>query len=758
MSMVIGTNISSLTAQRHLETSRADLNQSMERLSSGSRINSAMDDAAGLSISDRMDSQVNGLSQAVRNTNDAISLGQTAEGALSETTAILQRMRDLSVQSGNATNTAADRTAMQSEVTNLQSELTRISTASTFNNKALLDGSFTSGAFQIGHKASDTVSLSISAMGAADLNKVESISAIASVTAVAATSVLTFDTTAVAGNNTSVTVGNATLAYDFLSGDFATAGSETTTETATAFAAAWNASTNTNVAGFTAAASTNTVTFTQDTASTGALTSTVTNSAVTGTDIATTMAAGPKGLAAVSVTAATATLTIVGDPAATTDSNTVTIGGSTFSYAADSADLTGDKVTYAASFKVAFNAEAARDAELAAFTATVSGAVVTFTRKTAAHADGNFENGGAISISVAETGPMDSIAVAAITGIAAVTAVKATATQTFTAAATANETLTTKVGDGTFNYNFGTTAMTSVAATASAFATAWNASTDTEVAKFDASANSSGVITYTQAAAATNTNIKNEVTAVLSGSTIRDGDKLSLTAGSATFEHTFTTNDLTVTQNAAQYVAAYNASTDADVSKFTASNDAGTIKLTEDVATTGNVAKGQTFTQTNAAASNGAIATAANAVTGVALVTVSSIDNGNNEATGSIAAGTAGKAGVTGVTGVTGSSVNTLDISTTSGATAAITSLDLAIAEVGAERAKLGAFQNRLEHTVSNLSSMIENTSAARSRIQDADFAVESANLAKNQVMQQAGTAMLAQANASSQGVLSLLK
>ena len=110
------------------------------------------------------------------------------------------------------------------------------------------------------------------------------------------------------------------------------------------------------------------------------------------------------------------------------------------------------------------------------------------------------------------------------------------------------------------------------------------------------------------------------------------------------------------------------------------------------------------------------------------------------------------------VTAVTGSSVNTLDISTSAGATAAITSLDLAIAEVGAERAKLGAFQNRLEHTVSNLSSMIENTSAARSRIQDADFAVESANLAKNQVMQQAGTAMLAQANASSQGVLSLLK
>jgi flagellin len=195
------------------------------------------------------------------------------------------------------------------------------------------------------------------------------------------------------------------------------------------------------------------------------------------------------------------------------------------------------------------------------------------------------------------------------------------------------------------------------------------------------------------------------------------------------------------------------------VSLFTASNAAGVITLTEDVATTGVLSSlSSSITQAGAGSNLVETTAVATLTTGISALTVGTVDGGINAAAAAMAAGTTGNAAVDAVTAVTGSSVNTLDISTASGATAAITSLDLAIAEVGAERAKLGAFQNRLEHTVSNLSSMIENTTAARSRIQDADFAVESANLAKNQVMQQAGTAMLAQANASSQGVLSLLK
>ena len=751
MSMVIGTNISSLTAQRHLETSRADLNQSMERLSSGQRINSAMDDAAGLAISDRMDSQVNGLSQAVRNANDAISLGQTAEGALEETTAILQRIRDLSVQSGNSTNTSADRTALQTEVATLQTELTRISTASTFNNQSLLDGSFTSGNFQIGHMASDTTSLSISAMGAADLNKVSNVTTVTQVDAVQGTAVLTFTGAAVAGNNTSVTVGNATLAYDFVSGDFATTGSETVTEAATAFTTAWNASSDANVAAFTATSSAGAVTFTQDVGANGALTVSVNNSAQSGTTVASSIAVGSTGVVGVSATLGTATLT-VGNAGAAGDGVTMTIGDASFTFLATATQTAS---VYATAFVTAWEAETG-DNEVSKYTLDNIAGVITFTERAAA--------GGTLSITEsATTGMASSAATAVIDSVAAVTAVSATAVQTFTAAAAASEVVETTVGNAVFNHAFGSTPPATVALTAAAYATAWNASTDSEVIKYTAAANSSGVVTYTQDGTATATNVKGFVSATIAG-TIVDGDKLSMTAGAGTLEHIFTdaATDATktaaelVTIAAAEYVAAWNASTDANVSLSTASNVGGLITLTEDVATTGSLAFAGVRTVVGAGSTlaiSGQQATA-----GIAALKAEAVDGGTTEAVSTVAAGATGVAAVAASTTDNSTSVNTLDISTAAGATAAITSIDLAIAEVGAERAKLGAFQNRLSHTVNNLSSMIENTSAARSRIQDADFAVESANLAKNQVMQQAGTAMLAQANASSQGVLSLLK
>ena len=400
MSMVIGTNVASLTAQRHLATSRADLEQSMERLSSGKRINSAMDDAAGLAIRDRMTSQVNGLNQAVRNAGDAISLGQTAEGALEESTSILQRMRELAVQSVNGTNSADDRTALNSEVTQLKAELTRISTNSKFNGKVLLDGSFTAQNFQIGIGKSDTdtVSLSVGNMSAeslGDLSKVDTKAAVKEIDTYAFTDTMaTGDTLTFKVNDNTYTVTYATSAAD----------------TVTALAAAINAG------------------------------------------------------------------------------------------------------------------ESAFDA------AKVSGLSFTVT------------------------------------------------------AATGSDTQMTK--------------------------------------------------------------------GVLSGTDKSDSD------------------------------AAF------------------TISATAD-STAGNAA-----------------VTAAAAQVAVGSITVA----------------------------------------TAADSTKAIGSIDTAIKEVGQERAKLGAFQNRLEHTVSNLQSMIENTGSAQSRIEDADFATESANLAKNQVLQQAGTAMLSQANASTQNVLSLLK
>lgn len=160
MPQVINSNVASLNAQRNLNTSQSALNTSFARLSSGLRINSAKDDAAGLAISERMSSQIRGLNQAVRNANDGISLAQTAEGALGEIGNNLQRIRELAVQSANASNSASDRASMQAEAAQLTAEITRVATQTQFNGLNLLDGSFLNQNFQVGASANQTISIS----------------------------------------------------------------------------------------------------------------------------------------------------------------------------------------------------------------------------------------------------------------------------------------------------------------------------------------------------------------------------------------------------------------------------------------------------------------------------------------------------------------------------------------------------------------------------------------------------------------------
>lgn len=157
MPQVINTNMMSLNSQRNLNTSQEAMQVSLQRLSSGLRINSAKDDAAGLAISERFTSQIRGLNQAVRNANDGISLSQTAEGALAESGNILQRIRELAVQSANATNSASDRQALQSEVGQLVQELDRIASNTEFNGQKLLDGTFGTAVFQVGANANQTI-------------------------------------------------------------------------------------------------------------------------------------------------------------------------------------------------------------------------------------------------------------------------------------------------------------------------------------------------------------------------------------------------------------------------------------------------------------------------------------------------------------------------------------------------------------------------------------------------------------------------
>ena len=169
MALTVNTNIASLNTQRNLQSSSNALQTSMQRLSTGSRINSAKDDAAGLQISNRLTSQISGLNVAVRNANDGISLAQTAEGALQQSTNILQRMRDLSLQAANGSNDAVDRSALQKEVGALQNELSRIAETTTFGGRKLLDGSFGATSFQVGANANETIDVTI---GSATANKI----------------------------------------------------------------------------------------------------------------------------------------------------------------------------------------------------------------------------------------------------------------------------------------------------------------------------------------------------------------------------------------------------------------------------------------------------------------------------------------------------------------------------------------------------------------------------------------------------------
>ncbi|MBB2778614.1 UNVERIFIED_ORG: flagellin, partial [Comamonas terrigena] len=159
MAMTINTNVVSINAQRNLGLSGGSLSTSMQRLSSGLRVNSAKDDAAGLAISERMSTQVRGFAVASRNANDGISLAQTAEGALGKVGDMLQRMRELAVQSGNATNSKSDREALNAELVQLRSEVDRVAKTTSFNGSKLLDGGFTGGVFQVGANAGDNITV-----------------------------------------------------------------------------------------------------------------------------------------------------------------------------------------------------------------------------------------------------------------------------------------------------------------------------------------------------------------------------------------------------------------------------------------------------------------------------------------------------------------------------------------------------------------------------------------------------------------------
>ncbi|WP_114325251.1 flagellin [Candidatus Colwellia aromaticivorans] len=213
MALSVNTNISSLNAQRNLNKSGEGLATSMQRLSSGMRINSAKDDAAGLQISNRMTSQISGLGVAQRNANDGISMAQTAEGAMQASTDILQRMRELALQSANGSNASSDRAALQKEVSALQTELTRIAETTSFGGQKLLDGSFGSKGFQVGSNAGETITMTLGDVSADQIGTTGRETMAGVITAANITTILTED--AGTGN-----IG--TMAFDHVDADGAT--------------------------------------------------------------------------------------------------------------------------------------------------------------------------------------------------------------------------------------------------------------------------------------------------------------------------------------------------------------------------------------------------------------------------------------------------------------------------------------------------------------------------------------------------------
>ena len=598
MPSVINTNVASLNSQRSLNMSQASLATSLQRLSSGLRINSAKDDAAGLAISTRMSSQVTGLNQASRNANDGISLAQTAEGGLQSITDSLQRMRELSVQASNATNTATDRAALQQEVDTLVQQINTVASQTAFNGVKLLDGTFNAQSFQIGANSGEALTINSLASAKADALGVGTTSSFSSTTAGAVA------TGAIAAGG--ITVNGFGIGPSVRDG-LSAAGSN---DSAISKAAAFNA-----VSGQTG---------------------------VTAKASATTLA----GIAN------TAQAAIAGDATDFIYVNNVKLGA----IAAGA-----DAVTQGANVAAAFNAVSNQSGVTATFS-TSTGAVSL----TAA-------DGRNISLIGAGTG-----ADIANTGLTIGAGGDIVAAGASTGAALA-------AGDLTINgYDIGAVAADAAATPGNNLAAAINALTS-----------------------------KTGVTATNNSGT------LTLSAGEG--------QAITISGNLAH-------------------------------ATATETATGFSADQLGAGADETANAASSNAVITRGNITLSSTNSAGITLSGSDIARSGLSSAYTAATATFGAGIASVDLTTATGAQNAIATIDSALANINSSRANLGALQNRFASVVSNLATTSENLTASRSRILDADFAAETANLSRGQIMQQAGTAMLAQANSLPQGVLSLLR
>ena len=603
MPSIINTNISSLTAQRQLGVSQLSLATSMARLSSGLRINSAQDDAAGLAISERFTSQIRGANQAARNANDGISLAQTAEGDLGQIANNLQRIRELAVQAANATNSSSDRISLNNEAAALVVENDRLATTSAFNGIKLLDGTFTAQNFQVGANGTANDMVSVSSIASARSNSL--------------------------GVGASSSYASKVVGISASTGSYLAAGALSINSQAVGSAPSDGVSNSyARTSGLAVAAAINAISG---------------NTNVTATVSATTSA----GVSVAASTALAAGAVLI---------NGVDIG-------ALSAASSG----------------VGRGAQVAA----------------------------AINLKTSQTG---------VTAVADTTtgAVKLTAADGRNIIVSGTTGATSAVGLGTGTVTYGTLAG----------GTALSVTTSTAASQLFIN----GV----------------DVGEIAAGTSVTDrGDKVAA-AINALSERTG--------------VTATNAAGKVTLSGAVYSNSASDNTFTGS-ATTGNTSFGINATFTSA--TNIAVTVTAAQYVSRSTVTLNSAASAGISVAGvnsNALSATGLSEGFKEATSVAGAGVSAIDLTTAAGAQAALAAVDSAVNTVNSTRAALGAYQARFTSVVASLATTAENMSASRSRIQDADFAMETANLSRAQILQQAGTAMVAQANQLPQGVLALLR
>ncbi len=781
MPLVINTNISSLHAQRQMMSSGNELDQAMERLSSGKRINNAADDAAGLSISNRMTSQIRGLDQAIRNANDGISLIQTAAGALDESTNILQRMRELAIQSANGIYSDSDRATLDAEVQQLVAELDRIAETTSFNGQKVLDGTLGQVAIQAGSEANQTISFSIPAMDTNTLGFGLTSTDLSGATFNGASS---FDNGDVLINGTALgahnfasdnledlindinnnvagvtatgfniieatTVGDGVLtggdSFDILLAPIDGSPSITYSVTDTSSLQGMVDAINDKTGGVVVAAINDEgkLTLSNTTGATMTITDDTTSDAASG---------GLNGVyqGALSLSSDDGSAITVTKGVSGTDVDLENLG---FRQIDGAGQVLGEGLD-----------SSEQTAALAVNDLKINGVAIEATNATDGHTLANKVTH--INNATDQTGVTASIAAEQSFSV---DLTQSFSTSTATAAlSAANITALTAYDSTNFLTINGTDITSAVARVTDAASLAVALNTLTATTGVTASVNSAGYIELVGEGPITLTGNGSAAATDLGGGMA--SARPAANAGMAANDGSLVINgyeiddlDLDSVANAITEINSNTATTGVTAAldsngqlQFTGTSG---ITLAAGAKNGHATAKalGITFTsntQNTADAVNDTLVLEAR----IKLVSEDDVPISLELTSNGVTATGLSDLNTDISSTVTGAALSSISVGTQAGAQAAIDPIDQALETINAARSEMGAINNRLDFTISNLANVSENSSAARSRIVDADFAAETAALSRAQVLQQASQAMLAQANSTSQQVLQLLQ